>query len=157
MLADALTQHGSDGLTALPGDAETGLAQVAAPQVRVLVAGGKVAGMTGVIIAAGCSSDYEITNRKRCAGRIVVLMIIRHFGVPEQRPGVAVQGDDVRVVRHPESAIASHGRRSGTAAGNDTRRRAARRSDNRAGGDGAANAPFPGARHHRADRTGDRR
>ena len=57
-------------------------------------------------IAAGRPRDHQITDRQRRAGGVVVLPPVRHLRVPQQRAGMTVERDDVRVIGHHEHAVA---------------------------------------------------
>ena len=57
-------------------------------------------------VSAGYAGDHEIVDDQRRAGGAVVLPRVGHLDVPQQLAGVAVQRDQVRVVRDHEHAIA---------------------------------------------------
>ena len=68
-------------------------------------------------VAARRARDDEVADGKRRAGRVVVLMPVRHLRFPEQGAGVFVQRDDVRVIGDHEEPIAGNGGAAIDAAG----------------------------------------
>ena len=61
------------------------------------------------LVSAGRAGDDEVADGERSARGVVVLMPVGHLGFPQQRTGVFVQRDEVRVVGDHEQAIAGDG------------------------------------------------
>ena len=59
-------------------------------------------------VAGADARDDEVADHQRRRHRAVVLAVVVHLGVPRQRPGEAVEGDDVGVVGDREQEVAPH-------------------------------------------------
>ena len=57
-------------------------------------------------VAARRAGDDEVPDRKRRARGVVVLTPVGHLGFPEQRSGVPIERDEVRVIGDHEHAVA---------------------------------------------------
>ena len=76
-----------------------------------LFAGGLIVGgeeSSHALFAAGGAGDDEVFDSQHGAGGVVVLAVVGHLGVPENRAGEAVEGDQVGVVCLHEDAVAGH-------------------------------------------------
>src|ERR1700684_2386601 len=69
--------------------------------------GGKKA--ADAFVAAGDSGDDEVANGEGSLGGAVILMVVDHFGVPDELAGVAMERDEMGVVGDHEDAIAEDG------------------------------------------------
>src|SRR3984957_814184 len=82
------------------------------PEAPDAFAGGGFVGgeeAADAFVAAGDTGNYQIADSERGLGGAVILMIVDHFGVPDELAGVAVKGDEMGVVCDHEDAIAEDG------------------------------------------------
>src|SRR5580693_3691729 len=82
------------------------------PEAPDAFAGGGFVGgeeAADAFVAAGDTGNYQIADSERGLGGAVILMVVDHFGVPDELAGVAVKGDEMGVVCDHEDAIAEDG------------------------------------------------